>query len=107
MSRQVGVADDADDDGRGDHADSRDEPAGGDGCGWVRQLVSATAVCRSPAYQPSAVLAAMIFVRASQMQPTSAVTSSSRIILGSHRDPDPRKMIAAAAQQTATAADLQ
>ena len=79
----------------------------GNGCGWVRQLVSATTVCRSPAHQPSAVLAAMIFLRASQMQPTSAATSSRRIILGSHRDPDPQKMIAAAAEQTATAADLQ
>jgi hypothetical protein len=79
----------------------------GNGCGWVRQLVSATTVCRTPANQPSAVLAAMIFLRASQMQPASAAISSSRIILGSHRDPAPQKMIAAAAQQTATAADRQ
>ncbi len=78
----------------------------GNGCGWVRQLVSATTVCRSPANQPSAVLTAMIFLRASQTQLASAATSSSRIILGSHHDPDPQKMIAVAAQQTATAADL-
>jgi len=49
----------------------------------------------------------MIFRRASQTQPTSAATSSNRITLGTHRDPDLQKMIAAAAQQTATAADLQ
>jgi hypothetical protein len=49
----------------------------------------------------------MIFLRASQTQLMSAAASSSRIILGSHRDPDLQKMIAMAAQQTATAADLQ
>src|SRR5579875_3718517 len=79
----------------------------GNGCGWVRQLVSATTVCLSPANQPSVVLTAMIFLRASQTQPMSAATSSSRMPLGSHRDPDPEKMIARAAQQTATAADRQ
>jgi hypothetical protein len=69
--------------------------------------VSAITVCRSPANQPSAVLTAMILLRASQKQLTSAAISSSRMILGSHRDPDGHRMIAAAAQQTATAADLQ
>jgi 23S rRNA A1618 N6-methylase RlmF len=75
--------------------------------GWVRQLVSATTVCRSLANQFSSVLAAMIFRRASRKQTTFAATSSSRISLGSHDDPAPARMNARAVQQAAIAADLQ
>ena len=55
--------------------------------GSVRQLVSVTTVCRRPANQSSASLAAAIFRRATQKQPRFAATSSSRMILDSHHDP--------------------
>ena len=52
--------------------------------GSVRQLVSATTVCRSPANQPSAFLTAAILRRATQKQPKPAASSGSRMILVSH-----------------------
>jgi hypothetical protein len=55
--------------------------------GSVRQLVSVTIVCRSPANQLSAFLTAAILRRATQKQPKSAASSASRMILDSHHDP--------------------
>ncbi len=72
--------------------------------GSVRQLVSATTICRRPANQPSLFLAAVIFFRAIQKQLRSPATSSSRMILASHHDPYPWSITAVMVQQTPTAA---
>ena len=65
----------------------------------MRQLVSATTVCRRPANQRSAFLTATISLRASKKQPSSAATSTSSTIFGSHHDPWPASATAAAVQQ--------
>ena len=72
--------------------------------GSVRQLVSVAIVCRRPANHPSACLTAAILRRATQKQPKSAASSSSRMIRGSHHDPWPCSASAATVQQAPMAA---
>jgi lipooligosaccharide transport system ATP-binding protein len=55
--------------------------------GSLRQLVSVTIVCRSPANQSSAFLTAAIFRRATQKQPRPAASSGTRMIPGSAGSP--------------------
>jgi hypothetical protein len=81
---QVRVAQDADDGGRDDDRDGREQAGGRNRAGSVRQPVSATTVCRRPANQPSADFARATERCAHQNRPASVAITITRMIRLSH-----------------------